>query len=150
MSVLIRPARESDKDVVSNILIDFLTNTPWMPKRYKVKETRGFCGAMITRGWVSVAEIAGEAQAFLARNGQFVHALYVARGMCNRHIGHRLLRDAQMQETALDLWTFQANTGAQRFYLREGFQEIERTEGQGNDENLPDIHYRWERGQYGG
>ena len=66
--------------------------------------------------------------------------------MCGQRIGHRLLRDAQKQETALELWTFQANEGAQRFYLREGFKEVERTDGQGNDEKLPDIRYRWERG----
>ena len=41
------------------------------------------------------------------------------------------------------LWTFQANLGAQRFYLREGFAEVRRTDGAGNDEGLPDIQYHW-------
>ena len=58
-------------------------------------------------------------------------------------MGRRLLRAAMAQSPRLWLWTFQANTGAQRFYLREGFAEIRRTDGAGNDEGLPDIQYSW-------
>lgn len=146
MSVLIRPAETADGVAVGNILFDFLDKTTWMPRLHSRRQTRKFCETMVGRGWVTVAEITGKVQAFLAREEQFIHALYVARGMCGQRIGHQLLRDAQMRETALELWTFQANEGAQRFYLREGFEEVERTDGQGNDENLPDIRYRWERG----
>ncbi len=43
----------------------------------------------------------------------------------------------------LDLWTFQSNIGAQRFYNRHGFLEVMRTDGAGNEERSPDIRYRW-------
>lgn len=146
MTAILRPAIATDSNAVGDILYDFLEGTPWMPRLHTRRQTRKFCATMVTRGWVTVAEMAEKVQAFLARDGQFIHALYVARGKCGHRIGHQLLRDAQMKETALELWTFQANEGAQRFYLREGFQEVERTDGQGNDERLPDIRYRWERG----
>ncbi|MFY0596577.1 MAG: GNAT family N-acetyltransferase [Cognatishimia sp.] len=146
MSVLLRPATEADRKEVGDILHDFLDETPWMPKLYNRQKTRNFCGTMIGRGWVTLAEVDGQPQAFLARDQQDIHALYVKRPMCGQGIGHRLLRDAQMQELALELWTFQFNEAAQRFYLREGFKEVERTDGYGNDEKLPDIRYRWERG----
>lgn len=146
MTVVIRPANLADAPAVGHILYDFLDKTTWMPRLHSRRQTHKFCQSMVVQGWVTVAEVAGKVQAFLARDAQFIHALYVARGMCGQRIGHRLLRDAQMQETALELWTFQANEGAQRFYLREGFKEVERTDGQGNDEKLPDIRYRWERG----
>ena len=42
----------------------------------------------------------------------------------------------------LDLWTFQSNTAARRFYERHGFVAIDATDGQ-NEENAPDVHYRW-------
>ena len=44
----------------------------------------------------------------------------------------------------LQLWTFQANAPAQRFYERHGFHEVERTDGAGNEERSPDIRYRWQ------
>lgn len=147
MSALIRPAIAADHRPTGDILYGFLQDTPWMPKLHSLKETQAFCQNMIARGWMRVAEIAGRVVGFLARDQQFVHALYVAKSARGQHVGLKLLRDAQMQEMALELWTFQANKGAQRFYLREGFHEVERTDGQGNDEKLPDIRYRWERGQ---
>jgi ribosomal protein S18 acetylase RimI-like enzyme len=66
----------------------------------------------------------------------------VARG---QGIGSDLLRQAQAAAPALTLWTFQANTGAQRFYLRHGFREALRTQGEANDEGLPDIRYEWQQ-----
>jgi hypothetical protein len=43
----------------------------------------------------------------------------------------------------LQLWTFVSNLGAQRFYLRHGFVEVERTDGAANEEHAPDILYEW-------
>lgn len=146
MNVLLRPATESDSNDVGDILYAFLDETPWMPRMHSRRQTRKFCDSMIARGWVTLAVVDGELKAFISREEQFIHALYVVGDSCGQGIGHRLLRDAQMQELALELWTFQFNEGAQRFYLREGFVEMERTDGQGNDEKLPDIRLRWERG----
>jgi hypothetical protein len=42
----------------------------------------------------------------------------------------------------LNLWTFQGNTRARRFYERHGFVGYEMTDGD-NEEGAPDIHYRW-------
>ena len=54
-----------------------------------------------------------------------------------------LLNNAKTECDRLELWTFQANIGAQRFYMRHGFTEAERTNGAGNEEGLPDIRYVW-------
>jgi hypothetical protein len=35
-----------------------------------------------------------------------------------------------------------ANEGARRFYARQGFVEIGRSEGE-NEEGLPDVLFRW-------
>lgn len=43
----------------------------------------------------------------------------------------------------LDLHVFQQNTGARRFYERHGFVLVEERDGSGNEEKLPDAHYRW-------
>lgn len=75
-----------------------------------------------------------------------LHQLYCKRGFTGRGIGHQLLEFAkQHQAVGLELFTFQANLGAQRFYSREGFVEIDRTEGYGNEEQSPDLLMRWLR-----
>ena len=124
------------------MLTAFATETGWMPRLHSAAEDIAHCGDMIARGWVTV--IGDRARAFLARNGGYVHALYVAPEARGQGLGAALIADAQ-QADRLELWTFVANTGAQNFYARHGFVEVERTDGQGNDEGLPDIRYVWER-----
>jgi len=47
---------------------------------------------------------------------------------------------------ALELWCFQANARACRFYEARGFFAIRFTDGEENEEKTPDIRYRWEPG----
>ena len=54
-------------------------------------------------------------------------------------------RRAKARSPRLELWTFQANTRARAFYAREGFAEVKLTDGQGNDEELPDVRMVWNR-----
>ena len=41
----------------------------------------------------------------------------------------------------VNLWTFQRNTGARRFYERNGFIAVELTDGASNEEREPDVRY---------
>jgi ribosomal protein S18 acetylase RimI-like enzyme len=59
-------------------------------------------------------------------------------------IGSELLDHAKRRRPGgFTLWTFQLNEGARRFYERHGLVPIEFTEGQGNEEKMPDVRYRW-------
>lgn len=72
----------------------------------------------------------------------WIEQLYVDPDRTGAGIGTALLERAFAEtEGTLDLWTFQSNTGAQRFYERHGFVEIARTDGD-NEEGEPDIRYR--------
>jgi ribosomal protein S18 acetylase RimI-like enzyme len=82
---------------------------------------------------------------FIARRGEDVLALYVSRAHQRQGIGSALIREAQENCSGLTLWTFQANLPAQRFYRSLGFVETARSDGKENDEQLPDIHYKWKR-----
>jgi phosphinothricin acetyltransferase len=44
----------------------------------------------------------------------------------------------------IQLWTFQSNSGARRFYERHGFVAVQTTEGD-NEEKAPDVRYVWRR-----
>lgn len=141
MTVTLRPAQPTDAGKLGEILYRFEADTPWMPKTHCEAEAIGFCGTMIDRGWVTVA-LSDRVIGFLARDRAEVCALYVHPDGQGQGIGKALLDHAKSIQSPLTLWTFQANTGAQRFYLREGFVELRRTEGD-NDEGLPDILFHW-------
>ncbi|MEY2565877.1 MAG: hypothetical protein QOE35_406 [Actinomycetota bacterium] len=80
----------------------------------------------------------------LVLDGDRVDQLYVEPGLTGRGIGSALLEVAKRERpTGLQLWTFQSNDGAQRFYRRHGFQEAERTDGSGNEEGAPDVRFVW-------
>lgn len=114
-----------------------------MPKLYTEVENIAFCGAMIDRGWVTVAEEEGRIVGFLARDGEEICALYLLREVNGKGIGAALLDAAKAQCQRLTLKAFQDNTGARKFYKREGFVELRRGDGSDNEENLPDVEFLW-------
>ena len=48
----------------------------------------------------------------------------------------------QQRADGLQLWTFEANQRARRFYERHGFVATGSTEGD-NEEGAPDVRYEW-------
>ncbi len=140
----IRPGRAEDAIACADILNDWIDDRPWMPRIHSREDVRAFYRDFVFQHrqvWVAGEPIEG----FLAmdRSGGAVTALYVARA--GRGVGKALLDHAKAGRNALELHTFQANTGARRFYAREGFSEIRFTDGD-NEEGLPDVLLRWERG----
>ncbi|OIQ44877.1 MAG: GNAT family N-acetyltransferase [Roseobacter sp. MedPE-SW] len=139
----VRPANALDAGRTGWILYRFAQDTPWMPVLHSEAETISFCGVMIDRGWVTVAEQEGRVVGFLARDGAEICSLYLAPGSCGQGIGKALLQEAKAAQPQLWLQAFVANSGARRFYQREGFHQGARGAGQDNEEGLPDIRFDW-------
>jgi GNAT superfamily N-acetyltransferase len=76
----------------------------------------------------------------------WIDQLYVLPDAQGQGLGSALLDLAKSAFADLRLWTFQRNAGARRFYDFHGFQAVEFTDGQRNDEKEPDVLYRWARG----
>ena len=97
--------------------------------------------------WVVAGEEGGAGEdviAVMVLEPGWVDQLYVDPSATGRGLGSSLLAMAkQAQPRGLDLWTFQANTGARRFYARHGFVEIDATDGD-NEEGAPDVRCRWD------
>ena len=84
--------------------------------------------------------------ALLVMEGDWVDQLYVDPVYFGRRLGSQLLGLAKEHHPGgLDLWTFQANAGARRFYERHGFSAIATTDGD-NEEGAPDVRYHWPGG----
>jgi GNAT superfamily N-acetyltransferase len=102
-------------------------------------------GKLVLQGKVTVWRARGRVRAFLARDGVRLHALYTCPKWRGRGAGRALVKAAQKQSERLELYTAEANEGARGFYAAQGFREVRRGHGQGNDEGMPDIFMTWER-----
>ena len=141
----IRVARSQDVSICSSILNRWIDETSWMPRVHSEKEVTDFYNNVVfqTRK-LFVAETDGKVGGFMALGDDgLVHAMYVGDGFRRRGIGGHLIARAKKEfGEQVQLWTFQANKDAQKFYLRHGFVEINRTDGD-NEEGLPDVLMEW-------
>jgi GNAT superfamily N-acetyltransferase len=82
---------------------------------------------------------------FIAFREGWIDQLYVLPAYQGRGLGRALLEIAWGRYPELNLWTFQRNAIARRFYERQGFVAVELTDGARNEEREPDIRYIWRR-----
>jgi putative acetyltransferase len=95
---------------------------------------------------VTLAEDERGIVSFLARRGEEVRLLYTRPDRIGYGAGTQLVEAAKKSAVqALELWCFQANHRARRFYEARGFLAIRFTDGADNEEKTPDVRYRWER-----
>ena len=142
--IALRPALASDAGRLGAMITEAVDARSWKPRLHSGAQDISHAGTLIDRGWVTVAELGSEVAGFISRDGHEIDALFVAGWAQGQGLGTALLNDAKARTDWLELWTFQQNAGAQRFYLRHGFEEVARTDGD-NDEGLPDIRYHWRR-----
>src|ERR1700694_5170577 len=83
--------------------------------------------------------------AMIAFREDWIDQLYVLPKEQGRGVGTELLQAAQSSFGRLQLWTFQRNLKARRFYEARGFARIRETAGAGNEEKEPDALYLRER-----
>lgn len=143
----LRAGSPTDAGKVGAILTEFAETTAWMPCLHTGAQDIAHAGELIDRGWVMVAEKDADVVGFAASDGQDLIALYVSAVARGQGVGGALIGWLQTRKPRLELWTFEANTRAQGFYVRHGFKEVSRTDGAGNDEKLPDIKFAWQQEQ---
>jgi GNAT superfamily N-acetyltransferase len=81
----------------------------------------------------------------LAFREAWIDQLYVLPDAQERGLGTALLQVAKDAFDRLQLWTFQRNLQARRFYEARGFALIQQTDGAQNEEKEPDALYLWTR-----
>lgn len=145
MTFSLRPGQPNDAPAIATILSDWIDETDWMVRIHTREEDQGFGKFLLDKTDVTIALRGDRVGGFLARQHEDVQALYLAPFARGQGGGQALLDAAKAMAPRLSLWCFQANEGARAFYAREGFQEVELTDGQGNDEKLPDVRLVWKR-----
>ena len=81
----------------------------------------------------------------IAFRNDWIEQLYVLPAFHGRGVGTELLDIAKGASERLELWTFQRNAAARRFYEARGFRLAEETDGTRNEEKEPDARYVWIR-----
>jgi GNAT superfamily N-acetyltransferase len=120
---------------------------PWLVGLHTADEDRWFYRERVFKTcqvW-GVSERA-ELKGIIAFREDWIDQLYVLPEAHGRGIGGALLRVAKSVFGSLQLWTFQRNDKARRFYQARGFQLISETDGAENEEKEPAALYRWTRG----
>jgi putative acetyltransferase len=117
---------------------------PWLAGLHTPAEDRWFFRERVFADCEVWGAIEGKLIGFIAFRKGWVDQLYVAPGWQRRGVGQALLRIAMAGSSGLQLWTFQRNTAARRFYERLGFVAVEQTDGNRNEEHEPDMRYRWQ------
>lgn len=144
--VVIRRGRASDSDDIAEVWLRArAASVPAIPPSvHGDDEVRDwFREVVLPTREVWVACSGGQIVGLLVLAGDWIDQLYLAPGWTGHGVGSRLLRIAkQVRPSGLQLWTFQANTGARRFYERHGFVAREETDG-ANEEGAPDVRYEW-------
>jgi GNAT superfamily N-acetyltransferase len=144
--VRLRPAGVDDAGAIADVHLGSFKATYDFSLAHGDEEVRGWIRDVLLltqEVWVAAA-FDGAVVAMMALASDMVSQLYVAPGWTGRGIGSRLLALAKARRPdGLDLYTFQVNTGARRFYERHGFVEIERGDASGNEEGQPDLRYAW-------
>jgi GNAT superfamily N-acetyltransferase len=143
--IVLRPARPADAFAITQVWLTAFRETYAFPPAHGDAEVLEWVRSGLlpaTETWV--AETGGEVVGFMALRGESIEQLYLRQLWTGHGIGSRFVAVAKERAPArLELWTFQANAGARRFYERHGFAVVELTDGAANEEGQPDVRYVW-------
>lgn len=146
--MIIRPAILDDMaDAAMVHIIARRVNLSYLPQLHSRDETMGYFLTEVfprSRVWVAQTED-GMITGFIAATPGWVDHLYILPDFQGSGIGSQLLDLAREGEQEMQLWTFQRNARARRFYENRGFRVVRETDGADNEEKEPDVLYAWTR-----
>jgi GNAT superfamily N-acetyltransferase len=144
---MLRRAVPEDAEEIADVFLAAFAGLTFLPKLHDEADTKNWIATvMLPSHEVWVAERDGEIVGFAALTEDLLGHIYVRPDVQGRGIGGALLAKAKaVRPRGFDLWVFQQNEGARRFYERHGLTCVELTDGAGNEERTPDARYAWRR-----
>jgi GNAT superfamily N-acetyltransferase len=144
VTIAVLRATVQDAAEVAEVFLGSFHATYAFPLAHTDDEVRGWIRDRLIPNdevWVIVED--GRILGMLALAPGWLEQLYVAPDRLGEGLGGRLVAVAkERQPDGLQLWTFQVNARARRFYESHGFVAVEETEDR-NEERQPDVRYVW-------
>jgi pimeloyl-ACP methyl ester carboxylesterase/GNAT superfamily N-acetyltransferase len=146
--IAIRRAGPEDAEAIGDVWLTSWRSTFDFPPAHPDADVRRWLAEELvpkSEAWVAAdSEDGGRVVGFMALSTSMVEQLYVAPDWIGRGVGDRLIALAKgRRPEGLDLYCFQVNAFARRFYERRGFVPIAFGDGSNNEEHQPDIRYAW-------
>ena len=144
MAISLRRLWLGDMDAAAVVFrTSFDARLPWLAGLHTPEEDRAFFRNHV----FPACEVWGAAErdiiGIIAFRPGWIDQLYVLPHCQGQGVGKALLGVATARSSSLQLWTFQKNTLARRFYEANGFVAVEQTDGSANEEREPDVLYLW-------
>src|SRR5438477_12534467 len=129
---MIRRGTPDDAQAISRLFVRVRDQMTYLPRI--ADEHRPLLGGwFLDRDEIWVAEESGVVVGFIGLSGAELTHINVDPDAQGGGLGSALLDHAKQQRTdRLELWVFQKNDGARRFYERHGFRLVKLTAGAGN------------------
>lgn len=148
MATTIRRATDADAAGAADVFIASRATMTYLPHRHSDAETRAFIGDLVSNTETWVAERNGEIVGLAVIDGGWLEHLYVHPSRFGAGTGTKLFRQLSAEHpNGFQLWVFQQNVAARRFYERLGCALVRLTDGANNEEHLPDALYVWPGGE---
>jgi GNAT superfamily N-acetyltransferase len=145
-AVVLRRAEPEDAAAAAEVwLASFRSALPTVRLVHSDDEVREWIAReLVAQHETWVADVDGEVVGLMALRDDWIEQLYLRPDWRRRGLGPRFVALAKERSPGgLQLWCFQVNEPASRFYERNGFVPAELTDGAGNEEHEPDIRFEW-------
>lgn len=144
MTTTIRQAVPDDVAGVTDVFTAARATMTYLPQLHTQAQTRDFIADLVANTEMWVAEREGKLVGFAVIDGGWLEHLYVHPSRFGTHTGTRLFQQVtERHPNGFQLWVFQHNTGARQFFERHGCALVRLTNGENNEEHLPDALYTW-------
>jgi ribosomal protein S18 acetylase RimI-like enzyme len=141
---VIRRAGLEDVNAIAALFRRSFGTLTFLPTLHTPEEDRAYFGGIVAEREVWVWEEDGSILGFAALEDDELTHLYVEPDAHGRGIGGALMeRSKERRPDGFQLWVFQENANARRFYERRGFVLVRETDGSDNEERTPDALYAW-------
>lgn len=146
MSVSIVIASPFEADKVADVFLSSRQSMTYLPNVHTDDETRHYITSLVSSGKIHVLKEDNVIAGLMMVEDGYLHHLYVDPKFHNKGYGKMLLDKAkELSFDGLQLWVFEQNKGAIKFYEREGFVLVNKRDEkeQDNEEGLADRKYTW-------
>jgi len=147
MPFRLRHATDRDADAIAEPFFASHRLLTFLPMLHPIESYRRFVASVLLKECVvTVIEDDTGIISFLALQSEEVRQFYTRLDRIGRGAGTQLIEAVKSSGVAaLELWCFQANARARRFYKARGLRAIGFPDGADNEEWVPDVRYRWDQ-----